>query len=108
MLNVFNCNNMFGVVLLQMHSSMCLALKKLVDRVMKIFPEIEAARPGSSTAIQPLNEALEKAKLLLQYCSESSKLYMVCQKLNFLSHFMYFLSLYVINMLLQSSGSNRR
>nr|VDD05662.1 unnamed protein product [Brassica rapa] len=59
-----------------MHSSMCLALKKLVDRVMKIFPEIEAARPGSSTAIQPLNEALEKAKLLLQYCSESSKLYM--------------------------------
>ncbi|XP_009109322.2 disease resistance protein RRS1 isoform X1 [Brassica rapa] len=60
----------------KMHSSMCLALKKLVDRVMKIFPEIEAARPGSSTAIQPLNEALEKAKLLLQYCSESSKLYM--------------------------------
>nr|ACP30632.1 disease resistance protein [Brassica rapa subsp. pekinensis] len=41
----------------KMHSSMCLALKKLVDRVMKIFPEIEAARPGSSTAIQPLNEA---------------------------------------------------
>ena len=97
MLNVFNCNNMFGVVLLQMHSSMCLALKKLVVRVMKIFPEIEAgaARPGSSTAIQTLNKALEKAKLLLQYCSESSKLYMVCQKLNFLSHFMYFLSLYV-------------
>ncbi|KAH0915714.1 hypothetical protein HID58_030160 [Brassica napus] len=62
--------------LMMMHSSMCLALKKLVDRVMKIFPEIEAARPGSSTAIQPLNEALEKAKLLLQYCSESSKLYM--------------------------------
>ncbi|KAF2577215.1 hypothetical protein F2Q68_00006097 [Brassica cretica] len=52
------------------------ALKKLVDRVMKIFPEIEAARPGSSTAIQTLNKALEKAKLLLQYCSESSKLYM--------------------------------
>uniref|UniRef100_A0A0D3BK19 RING-type E3 ubiquitin transferase n=1 Tax=Brassica oleracea var. oleracea TaxID=109376 RepID=A0A0D3BK19_BRAOL len=62
----------------KMHSSMCLALKKLVDRVMKIFPEIEAgaARPGSSTAIQTLNKALEKAKLLLQYCSESSKLYM--------------------------------
>ncbi|KAF8095574.1 hypothetical protein N665_0330s0055 [Sinapis alba] len=63
----------------KMHSSMCLALKNLVDRVMKIFPEIEAARPGSTTGIQTLcllNKALEKAKLLLQYCSESSKLYM--------------------------------
>ncbi|CAH8314767.1 unnamed protein product, partial [Eruca vesicaria subsp. sativa] len=63
----------------KMHSSMCLALKNLVDRVMKIFPEIEAARPGASTGIQTLcllNKALEKAKLLLQYCSESSKLYM--------------------------------
>ncbi|KAJ4880273.1 U-box domain-containing protein 5 [Raphanus sativus] len=63
----------------QMHSSMCLALKNLVDRVMRIFPEIEAARPGSTTGIQTLcllNKALEKAKLLLQYCSESSKLYM--------------------------------
>ncbi|CAG7898794.1 unnamed protein product [Brassica rapa] len=63
----------------KMHSSMCLALKNIVDRVMKIFPEIEAARPGSTTGIQTLcllNKALEKAKLLLQYCSESSKLYM--------------------------------
>ncbi|KAH0894067.1 hypothetical protein HID58_056496 [Brassica napus] len=63
----------------KMHASICLALKNLVDRVMKIFPEIEAARPGSTTGIQTLcllNKALEKAKLLLQYCSESSKLYM--------------------------------
>ncbi|CAN7033465.1 unnamed protein product [Brassica rapa subsp. trilocularis] len=63
----------------KMHSSMCLALKNIVDRVMKIFPEIEAARPGSTTGIHTLcllNKALEKAKLLLQYCSESSKLYM--------------------------------
>ncbi|CDY64605.1 BnaA01g34500D [Brassica napus] len=62
-----------------MHSAMCLELKKLVDRVMRIFPDIEDARPGSSTGIQTLcliNKALEKAKLLLQYCSESSKLYM--------------------------------
>ena len=73
---------MFGLALLQMHACICLALKNLVDRVMKIFPEIEAARPGSTTGIQTLcllNKALEKAKLLLQYCSESSKLYMVCQ-----------------------------
>ncbi|CAN6984520.1 unnamed protein product [Brassica rapa subsp. trilocularis] len=63
----------------KMHSAMCLELKKLVDRVMRIFPDIEDARPGSSTGIQTLcliNKALEKAKLLLQYCSESSKLYM--------------------------------
>ncbi|CAN6910834.1 unnamed protein product [Brassica oleracea] len=63
----------------KMHSSMCLELKNLVDRVMRIFPDIEDARPGSSTGIQTLcliNKALEKAKLLLQYCSESSKLYM--------------------------------
>ncbi|CAH8344593.1 unnamed protein product [Eruca vesicaria subsp. sativa] len=63
----------------KMHSSMCLELKSLVDRVMRIFPDIENARPGSSTGIHTLcliNKALEKAKLLLQYCSESSKLYM--------------------------------
>ncbi|WZY86521.1 hypothetical protein YC2023_032905 [Brassica napus] len=63
----------------KMHSSMCLELKNLVDSIMSIFPDIEDARPGSSSGIQTLcllNKALEKAKLLLQYCSESSKLYM--------------------------------
>lgn len=62
-----------------MHSSMCLELNNLVDRVMSIFPDIENARPGSSSGIQTLcllNKGLVKAKLLLQYCSESSKLYM--------------------------------
>nr|VDC84282.1 unnamed protein product [Brassica rapa] len=63
----------------KMHSSMCLELKNLVESIMSIFPDIEDARPGSSSGIQTLcllNKALEKAKLLLQYCSESSKLYM--------------------------------
>ncbi|KAL0726133.1 hypothetical protein Bca4012_022226 [Brassica carinata] len=63
----------------KMHSSMCLELKILVDMVMRIFPDIEDARPGSSTGIQTLcliNKALETAKLLLLYCNESSKLYM--------------------------------
>ncbi|CAA7035774.1 unnamed protein product [Microthlaspi erraticum] len=62
----------------KMHSSMCLELKKLVDRIMRIFPDIEDARPGCSSGIQTLcllNKSLEKAKLLLQYCNESSKLY---------------------------------
>lgn len=80
------------VALFQMHSSMCLELKKLVDRVMRIFPDIENARPGCSSGIQTLcllHKALDKAKLLLQYCSESSKLYMVCEKTQTFSHVCY-------------------
>ncbi|KAL1215527.1 U-box domain-containing protein 5 [Cardamine amara subsp. amara] len=62
----------------KMHSSMCLVLKKLVDRIMRIIPDMEEARPGSSgmQTLILLHRALEKAKLLLIYCSESSKLYM--------------------------------
>ncbi|XP_019057438.1 PREDICTED: U-box domain-containing protein 5-like [Tarenaya hassleriana] len=63
----------------KMHSSMCLTLRHLAIRIMSIFPDIEAARPGCSSGIHTLcllNIALEKTKLLLQYCSESSKLYM--------------------------------
>jgi hypothetical protein len=58
---------------------MCLELKRLVDRIMRIFPDIEDARPGCSSGIQTLcllHNALDKTKQLLQYCSESSKLYM--------------------------------
>ncbi|CAK7339585.1 unnamed protein product [Dovyalis caffra] len=61
------------------HDSICTELLKLVDRVSKIFPEIEAARPRCSSGIQALcllNNALEKAKQHLQYCCESSKLYL--------------------------------
>lgn len=68
-----------------MHSSMCLELKKFVDRIMRIFPDIEDARPGCSSGIQTLcllHIALDRAKQLLQYCSESSKLYMVCVKIS--------------------------
>ena len=66
---------------LQVHSLMCSELAKLVDRISNIFPEIEAARPRCSSGIQALcllSKAIEKAKSLLQYCSESSKLYLVC------------------------------
>ncbi|KAM7520188.1 hypothetical protein LguiB_019150 [Lonicera macranthoides] len=64
---------------IKVHRIMCTNLMKLVERVEKIFPEIEAARPRCSSGIQALcllNSAIEKAKLLLQYCSESSKLYL--------------------------------
>lgn len=65
---------------LQVHSLICTELLKLVDSVSKIFPEIEAARPRCLSGIQALcllNSAFEKTKLLIQYCSESSKLYLV-------------------------------
>lgn len=65
---------------LQVHHGMCTKLRKFVERITKVFPEIEAARPGCSSGVQALcslNDAIEKAKSLLQYCSESSKLYLV-------------------------------
>jgi hypothetical protein len=58
---------------------MCTELKKLVDRVLKIFPQIEEARPRSSSGIPALVlliSTLDKAKQLLHYCSDSSKLYL--------------------------------
>ncbi|EOA16102.1 hypothetical protein CARUB_v10004234mg [Capsella rubella] len=63
----------------KMHSSMCIELKNLVDRINGIVPHIEDARPGCSSGIQTLcllHKSLAKAKQLLQSCRESSKLYM--------------------------------
>ncbi|KAJ9172774.1 hypothetical protein P3X46_015983 [Hevea brasiliensis] len=59
---------------------MCTELMKLVDRIGHVFPEIEAARPRCSSGIQALcllNGTVEKAKQILRYCCESSKLYLV-------------------------------
>ncbi|KDP27554.1 hypothetical protein JCGZ_20087 [Jatropha curcas] len=64
----------------KVHRLMCTELMKLVDRIGKLFPEIEAARPRCSSGIQALcllNDTIEKAKQILRYCCESSKLYMV-------------------------------
>ncbi|GKU99179.1 hypothetical protein SLEP1_g12060 [Rubroshorea leprosula] len=63
----------------KVHSIMCTELMTVVDKVVSIFPEIEAARPRCSSGLQALcslNNAIERAKLLLQYCSESSKLFL--------------------------------
>ncbi|XP_039033928.1 U-box domain-containing protein 5-like [Hibiscus syriacus] len=63
----------------KVHCMMCTELRKFVDRITKIFPDIEAARPRCSSGIKALcslNGAIYRAKLLLQYCSESSKLYL--------------------------------
>lgn len=63
----------------KVHAQMCSELFKVVIRVSKIFPEIEAARPRCTSGIEALcmlNNGIVKAKSLLQYCSESSALYL--------------------------------
>ncbi|XP_058092082.1 U-box domain-containing protein 6-like isoform X2 [Magnolia sinica] len=63
----------------KVHSLMYRELTKFLDRIIHIFPDIESARPGCMSGIQALcalNLAIEKAKLLLQHCAESSKLYL--------------------------------
>ncbi|CAN1225416.1 U-box domain-containing protein 5 [Linum perenne] len=67
----------------KVHHSMCGQLMKLVLRINQMFPRIEASRPRCSSGIQSLvslSNALDRAKQLLQYCSESSKLYLVHTK----------------------------
>lgn len=64
---------------IKVHSVMCTELMKLVDKIDKIFPEIEASRPRCSSGIQSLcllNSAIDKAKSSIRDCSESSKLYL--------------------------------
>ncbi|KAL7611536.1 hypothetical protein Lser_V15G07264 [Lactuca serriola] len=64
---------------IKVHSFMCTELMKLVESVLEIFPEIEAARPRCESGIHSLvhlNFAIDKAKSLIRDCSESSKLYL--------------------------------
>lgn len=59
---------------------MCLELRKILDTINLVLPAIESAQPGCRSGIQELcslNNAVEKAKLLLQHCAETSKLYLV-------------------------------
>lgn len=65
---------------LQVHGLICLELKKFIVRISQIFPGIESARPGCKPGIQALcllHDAMDKAKSIIQECSESSKLYLV-------------------------------
>ncbi|XP_065851607.1 U-box domain-containing protein 5 [Euphorbia lathyris] len=64
----------------KVHRSLCVELLKLVDKISRVFPEIEAARPRCSSGIQALcllNGTIDKSKQILRYCCESSKLYLV-------------------------------
>ncbi|PKU70487.1 U-box domain-containing protein 45 [Dendrobium catenatum] len=63
----------------KLHGGMCKILSLIVGKVLEIFPFIEASRPRSKSGIQSLcalHVALDKAKSLLQHCSECSKLYL--------------------------------
>ncbi|KAG2702694.1 hypothetical protein I3843_06G094700 [Carya illinoinensis] len=58
---------------------MCKILSAIYCKVISVFPTLEAARPRSKSGIQALcslHVALEKAKNVLQHCSECSKLYL--------------------------------
>ncbi|XP_037497617.1 U-box domain-containing protein 5 [Jatropha curcas] len=64
---------------MQVHGLICLQLKNFLDRISQIFSAIECARPRSSAGLQALcslHVAMEKGKLLIQHCSECSKLYL--------------------------------
>ncbi|CAN1137278.1 U-box domain-containing protein 6 [Linum perenne] len=63
----------------KLHSEMCKALSTIYCKILSVFPSLEAARPRSKSGIQALcslHIALEKAKNVLQHCSECSKLYL--------------------------------
>ncbi|KAH7570472.1 hypothetical protein JRO89_XS05G0111400 [Xanthoceras sorbifolium] len=63
----------------KLHGDMCKKLSALYCKILSIFPSLEASRPRSKSGIQALcslHIALEKAKNILQHCSECSKLYL--------------------------------
>ncbi|KAG2666699.1 hypothetical protein I3760_15G075500 [Carya illinoinensis] len=65
---------------IKVHRLMCLELKKFIDRISEIVPAIESSRPRCTSGIKALctlKIAMDKAKLLIQHCSESSKLYLI-------------------------------
>ncbi|XVF73757.1 hypothetical protein PTKIN_Ptkin13bG0007800 [Pterospermum kingtungense] len=64
---------------IKVHRLMCLELKKLVDSILPMFPALESARPRCTSGIKALcslQSTMDKAKLLILHCSESSKLYL--------------------------------
>ncbi|CAM0904079.1 unnamed protein product [Alopecurus aequalis] len=63
----------------KLHGELCKKLYTVVHEVSIAIPALEATRPGSSSgllALSSLRIAVDKAKNLLQYCSECSKLYL--------------------------------
>ncbi|GMJ02673.1 hypothetical protein like AT4G36550 [Hibiscus trionum] len=64
---------------IKVHQLMCLELKNLVDSISHMFSALESARPRCTRGVHALcslQSALDKANLVIQHCSESSKLYL--------------------------------
>nr|GEV15006.1 U-box domain-containing protein 45-like [Tanacetum cinerariifolium] len=71
--------NLFALGEPKLHGEMCKTLSLIYVRVLSVFPELENARPRSTSGIQALcslHIALEKAKTVLQHCAECSKIYL--------------------------------
>uniref|UniRef100_A0A0D9W6I6 RING-type E3 ubiquitin transferase n=1 Tax=Leersia perrieri TaxID=77586 RepID=A0A0D9W6I6_9ORYZ len=74
----------------KLHGALCKQLHKVVLEILDAIPVLEATRPGNSSgllALSSLRIAVEKAKNLLQYCSECSKLYLALTADNVLAKF---------------------
>ncbi|KAL5558032.1 hypothetical protein UlMin_034243 [Ulmus minor] len=64
---------------IKVHRLMCLELLKFHDKISQIFSAIESARPRCSSGIKALSMlqvSMDKAKLIVRVCSDSSKLYL--------------------------------
>lgn len=71
---------LFFCLFSQLHGALCNELYTVVSEVLDAIPPFETTKSGCSPgllALSSLRIAVEKAKNLLQYCSESSKLYLV-------------------------------
>ncbi|KAL2903628.1 U-box domain-containing protein 6 [Bienertia sinuspersici] len=71
--------SLFAISDAKLHGGMCKLLSNVYCKVLNIFPALEASRPRSRSGIQALcslHVTLEKARNLLQHCSECSKLYL--------------------------------
>lgn len=63
----------------KVHRSACLEVKKIMDKIAEIYTALEYARPRCKSGLQllcSLHRYMQKCKLLLRHCSESSKLYL--------------------------------
>lgn len=67
------------IITWKVHRSACLEVKKIMDKIAEIFTALESARPRCKSGLQllcSLHHYMQKCKLLLRHCSESSKLYL--------------------------------
>ncbi|KAJ4756434.1 U-box domain-containing family protein [Rhynchospora pubera] len=74
----------------KLHGGMCQQLWSPVQKLLSVFPLVEAARPGSAPGIHALSlvhVGINKSKELLQHCSECSKLYLAVTANSLLTKF---------------------